>query len=162
GGGRIIKQKLRGACVGAHLQPPGRARRVQEHARRGMSPAAMNGTLEIADARLVIAAVVVCTTRNAGADRACDERLANRMDPVDVRHGEVSLTPVDAVVGDADAAFGALEIGQDVHVAPATVAALRPVVEIRALPAIVDHAVDRAGAAQRAALRGGDLSAAGT
>ena len=78
------------------------------------------------------------------------------MDPVVVGDRQVALAAVDAVVADADAPLGALEIGQHVDIAPAAIAALRPIVEIRALAAVVDHAVDRTRPAQRAALRGGD------
>src|SRR3546814_13444395 len=46
-------------------------------------------------------------------------------------------------------------------IAPAAVAALRPAVEIHALAAVVDVAVDRAGAAQRLAARRPDPPPAG-
>ena len=121
-----------------------------------MPIAAMDQPLEIADARLVVAAVVVVAARNPQFLGAIDERLADRMDPVDVGDRQVAVAAVDAVIADADPPLGALEIRQHVDIAPAAVAALRPVVEIRALAAIVDHAVDRARPAQRAALRGGD------
>ena len=61
----------------------------------------------------------------------------------------------------ADPPFAAPEIGQDVHIAPAAVAALGPVIEILPLAAIVDMAVDRGGPAQGAAAGGGDGAAAG-
>jgi len=54
------------------------------------------------------------------------------------------LSAVDTVVADADPPLAALEVGQDVDIAPAAIAALRPVVEILPLAAVVDHAVDRA------------------
>ena len=116
----------------------------------------MDGALEVANARLLVAAVVVDAARNPHADGAGDERLADRMDPVDVGDRQVALAAVDTVIGDADTALGALVVGQHVHIAPAAIAALRPTVQIGALAAVVDHAVDRTGPTQRAALRGGD------
>src|SRR5512143_3489638 len=78
------------------------------------------------------------------------------MDPVDVGDRQVALTAVDTLIGNADTTLGPLVVGQHVHIAPAAIAALRPTVQIGALAAVVDHAVDRTGPAQRTALRGGD------
>src|SRR3546814_20208664 len=49
----------------------------------------------------------------------------------------------------AQSLLPAPEVGQAVGIAPAAVAALPPAVEIHALAAVVEVAVDRAGAAQR-------------
>ena len=155
-----LEQHRGGPGIGADLQPSGRLRRMQEHACRRMPPAAMDRALEIADAMLPVAAVVVGAARDTHADRAVDERLADRVDPVDVGDRQVALAAMDAVIGDADPPLGALVVGQHVDIAPAAIAALRPTVEIGALAAVVDHAVDRAGTAQRASLRGGDRAAA--
>ena len=155
-----VEQHRGGARIGAYLQPAGRLRRMQEHTRRRMPPAAMDRALEIADALLPVAAVVVGAARDPHADGAGDERLADRMDPVDVGDRQVALAAMDAVIGDADPPLGALVVGQHVDIAPAAIAALRPTVEVGALAAVVDHAVDRAGPAERAALRGGDCPTA--
>ena len=63
--------------------------------------------------------------------------------------------PADAVelVGAALLVLGALEIGQDRIVVPALAAALAPFVVVSRIAAHVDHAVDRAGAAQDLASR---------
>ncbi len=63
---------------------------------------------------------------------------------------------VEAGIRRAQPTFGAPEVRQHVGVAPAAVAALRPGVEIGALAAIVDHAVERARSAEHASLRGRD------
>src|SRR5207248_406289 len=56
-------------------------------------------------------------------------------------------------------AFGLLEIRQDAVPAPAAIAELRPMVEILGLAADIDHAVDRAGAAEHTAARIKDRAA---
>ncbi len=132
---------------------------MQEHPRGAAPPALVDGALKIADAFL-LAVVVVGVAGDADALGAVHERLADRMKPIHVGNGDVAFAAVHPFVGQADAPFAALEIGQDVRVAPAAIAALRPMVEIRGLAAIVDHAVDGTAAAQRAALRGEDLPAA--
>src|SRR5688572_6275525 len=45
-------------------------------------------------------------------------------------------------------AFGALEVRQDFPIAPSVRTGLRPAIEVFPVPANVDRAVDRAGAAQ--------------
>ena len=87
------------------------------------------------------------------ANRAADERLAHRTDPVDVSDGQIPGAAVDAVIADADTPLGALEIRQYIDITPAAIATLQPGVEIRALAMVVDHAVDRARTAQRSRLR---------
>ena len=81
------------------------------------------------------------------------------MVPVIVGDRQASLAPVDAVVTDAETPLTALEVRQDIDIAPAAVAALRPVVEILALAAVVDHAVDGARPTQSAALGRRDAAA---
>src|SRR5258708_5177075 len=54
-----------------------------------------------------------------------------------------------------------LEVGQDIGIAPAAIAELRPGVEILALAAVVDVAVDRGRTAQRLAARRIDAAATG-
>ena len=64
--------------------------------------------------------------------------------PVVVGNRQTALAPVNPVVAGSKTPLAALEIGENVDIAPAAIAALRPVVEILPLTAIVDHAVDRA------------------
>jgi hypothetical protein len=65
------------------------------------------------------------------------------------------------LVADALLVLGALEIGQYVVKRPASIAELTPMVEILGLAADIDHAVDRAGAAQHLAARPINLASAG-
>ena len=67
-----------------------------------------------------------------------------------VGHGKDAVAATE-FVGAALEAFHALEDGQHVLEAPAAIAELRPVIVVLRLAADVDHAVDRAGAAQHAA-----------
>ena len=64
------------------------------------------------------------------------------------------------LIGAALEALHALEDRQHVLEAPAAIAELRPVVVVLRLAADIDHAVDRAGAAQHAAARHGDAASA--
>jgi hypothetical protein len=57
------------------------------------------------------------------------------------------------LVGAAFPVLCPLEVGQHAVPAPAAIAELRPMVEILGLAANIDHAVDRAGAAEHAAAR---------
>ena len=83
-------------------------------------------------------------TRHPQRHRAVDERLAHRMDQIHRGDGKIALAPMEPVVRHADPPFRAFEIRQHIGVAPAAIAALRPMGEIRLLAAIVDHTVDRA------------------
>src|SRR4029453_12181858 len=63
--------------------------------------------------------------------------------------------PADAMelVGAALLVLGALEVGQDRIVVPALAAPLAPFIVVVGVAAHIDHAVDRAGAAQDLAAR---------
>ena len=139
--------------VGADLEIGAVHDRMQEGARRADPPALVDGALEIADAFLP-GAVVIVVARDPHADGAVDEGVAQRVAPVDVGDRPLAVaTAIGAVVATADAALAAFEIGQDIGIGPAAIAHLAPGVEIRPLAAIIDMAVDRAGAAQRLAAR---------
>ena len=161
-GALALKQQFRdvGAC--AHRDVHALAGRMQE--RRGGADAAalVDGALGVGDAFLD-GAVVVGVARDAEADGACDEGFAERMEPVDVGDGEGAVAAAEGRVrlAVAEPPLHALEVGEHVGVAPAAVAELRPGVEVHALAAIVDVAVDGAGAAERLAARGEDAPPAG-
>ena len=89
------------------------------------------------------------------------ERLAERILPVHRGDGEIAVASAISVVALADAPLQPLEIGQHIRIAPAAITELRPGVEILALAAIVDVAVDRGRAAERLAARRIDAAAAG-
>src|SRR6202035_2660005 len=91
GGAPAVEQHRGGVGISAYLQPPRRLRRMQKHACSRVPPAAMDRALEIADAMLPVAAVVVGAARDTHADRAVNERLADRVDPVDVGDRQVAL-----------------------------------------------------------------------
>ena len=73
--------------------------------------------------------------------------------------GEDALAAAE-FVGATLEALHALEDRQHVLVAPAAISELRPVIVVLRLAADIDHAVDRAGAAQHAAARHGDAPSA--
>ena len=137
----------------AQIRPP--HGRMQERPRRAHPTAVQDRALGVGDAFLD-PAVVVGIARDAEADRAFDEGVAQRMAPVDVCHGEVAVAAAEGRIAVADASLHAAEIGEHVGVAPAAVAELRPGVEVHGLAAVVDVAVDRARPAQRLAARGED------
>src|SRR5262249_7756196 len=101
-------------------------------------------------------ALVVGVAGNTEADGAGDERLTDLVLPIEVGHRNIAVATAIEVVTFADPPLKPFEIGQEVGVAPARVAALRPVVEIVSLTAVDDHAVDRTRSAHRAADRDDD------
>ncbi len=135
-------------------------RRMQERGRGADSQPVLDGALDVGHAFLD-RAVVIGVARNPEAQRAGHERLAQRIAPVHGGDNEVAVAPAKRVVALADAPLQPLEIGQHVRIAPAAVAELRPGVEILALAAIIDMAVDRGRAAERLAARRVDAAAAG-
>ena len=146
--------------VGLHMDIRPLARRMQERGRRTDAPAVLDGALGVGYA-LLDRAVVVGVFRDAEADRAGHERLAQRILPVHGGDGQIAVAPAIGVLALADAPLQPLEIGQHVRIAPAAIAELRPGVEILALAAVVDVAVDRGRAAERLAARRVDAAAAG-
>src|SRR6202035_1704459 len=128
-----VKQDLGGPGIGPHLEPPGGACRMQEHPGRRIPIAAIDQPLEIPNPGLGVAAVVVLAARDAEFLRSLDERLVDRVDPVIVGNRQAAATAVNASVGNTDAPLTALEVGQDIDITPAAIAALRPMIEILAL-----------------------------
>ena len=149
-----------GMGVGVHREVGALHRRMQVAAGGAAAEPILHDALDVADAGL-LDAVVVAVAWDALLHRTLDEGLADRVAPLEVGDRQVALAAAERVVGLAHAPLGAPEVGQHVGIAPAVVAALGPAVEVQPLAAIVDVAVDRAGAAQRLAARGGDAPAAG-
>ena len=89
------------------------------------------------------------------------ERLAQRIAPIHRRDGQVAVAPAIGFIALADAPLQPPEIGQNVRIAPAAIAELRPGVEILALATVIDMAVDRRRTAERLAARRVDAAAAG-
>ena len=146
--------------MGPHMDIGTFPRRMQKRGRRADAQAVLDGALGVGNA-LLDRAVVVGVARNAETDRTGHERFAERIAPVHGGDGQIAVTAAKRVVALADASFQPLEIGQHVLIAPAAIAELRPGVEILALAAIIDVAVDRGGAAERLAARRVDAAAAG-
>ena len=134
--------------MGPHLDIGAFPRRMQKRGRRADTQAILDGALGVGNA-LLDRAIVVGVARNAEAHRTGHERFAERIAPVHGGDGQIAVTAAKGVVALADAPFQPLEIGQHVLIAPAAIAELRPGVEILALAAIVDMAVDRGGTAER-------------
>jgi hypothetical protein len=93
--------------------------------------------------------------------RALHELLAEGVRVAEVGDGEIAVAAPELVVGLADPLFAPAKIGKYVVIPPAAVAILRPAVEIHALAAIVDVAIDRARTAECLAARHRDRPAAG-
>src|SRR6185503_12183463 len=117
------------------------ARRMQERLRRAHAQSVLDGALAVGHAFLD-RAVVIGVARDAEADRALHEGFAERVVPIHGGDGELAIPPAKGLVALADPPLQPLEIGQDIRIAPAAVALLRPGVEILALAAIIDVAVD--------------------
>ena len=148
-------------CMGAHREV-GPRHGGMKITTRGTDPAAVpDDALDVAHARL-LRAVIIRVARDALFDRAFDEGLAQRIAPFEIGDRQVALVAAEGRVGIArHPVFAAAEVGKHVGIAPAAIAALCPAVEVETLAAIVDVAVDRAGATQRLAARCGDRPAAG-
>ena len=84
--------------------------------------------------------------------RGVVQRLGERRLPAMVGDFQRPAGAVE-VVGAARIVLGALEVGQHRVVVPALAAALAPFVVVGGVAAHIDHAVDRAGAAQHLAAR---------
>src|SRR5262245_59530295 len=140
----------------AKVNSPGLLMRWQEiHPTRAAAQPLVDAALEIADAGLR-RAVVIGVAGDAKASGPGDKRFADLMLPIEVGHRNVAVAAPIKVVAFSDPLLKSFEIGQEVGVAPARVAALRPVVEIVSLTAVDDHAVDRARSADGAANRDDD------
>ena len=147
-----IEQDAGGVRADADVEIAASGGGPQEGARGADAPAVLDQPLHVADAGLR-GAVVVGVARDAEAGDAVDEGFHERLAPVGVGDGQQAVAAAVVAVDAADAPLRALEVGQDVGVAPAAVAGLRPGVEVGGVAAIVDHAVDGARPAERAALR---------
>ncbi len=155
-----FQHDLGGVRMGDDVQVGAAHGRAQKRARGADAAAVLDGALGVGDAFLD-GAVVVRVAGDAEGGGALDEGLAERVAPVDVGDREVAFAAAVGGVAIAEAALHALEVGEHIGVAPAAIAELRPGIEVHALAAIVDVAVDGAGAAERLAARRGDASAAG-
>src|SRR6266481_2369023 len=144
----------------AHMHVRPLPRRMQEGGRGTDAQAVPDGALGVGDA-LLDGAVVIGVARDAETDGAGHEGFAERILPVHGGDGEIALAPAIGVIALADAPLQPLEIRQHVRIAPTAIAELRPGIEILALTAIIDVAVDRGGTAERLAARRVDAAAAG-
>ncbi|MNO89958.1 hypothetical protein D3C76_814570 [compost metagenome] len=151
GGALALQDDALGAGAGHHGEVAVQlADRLEEG--RGGAPAAAvaDGHVIGADAFL-LGAVEVGVVVVAGALRRLDEGTG----------GGMLLRPADVQLAIAAVEFAAAamvllalaEVRQHLVVGPAGIAQLRPVVVVAAVAADVDHAVDRAAAAQRLAAR---------
>ena len=75
------------------------------------------------------------------------------MCPVGIRDMQITVAPPIGVITATNFRLRPTEIGQQVIVAPAAIPHLCPAVEILAVAAGIDIAVDRTGTAQRFAAR---------
>ena len=146
----VLEQDAGGVRVGRDGQVLTAARRAQIGARRAPAPTVGGRRLVIADTFLP-GAVEIGVGRDAGLDRGGDHRVAERR-AHRVRDVQRPARAVE-VVGAALLVLGLLEERQYRIPIPALAAALAPAVVIGRGAAHIDHAVDRAGAAQDLAAR---------
>jgi hypothetical protein len=143
--------------IGLDLQVGSSTRRVEESARRRPAPAVLLRHLVVAEA-LLVAVVVVDGARIALGDAGVDEGVEDLVLLVHV--GDVELAALAAaVVAAALEMLGLLEVRQHRLVGPPAIAELRPGIVVERLSADIQHAVDRARAAQGLAARDRDRAA---
>ncbi len=121
--------------------------RRKENPRRADAAAAQHAALCVGNAFLG-AAVVIRVVRNAERLRAAHEGIAQGIGLFNIGNRKGAAVTVIAGVGRADLALALPEIGQHIVVAPAAIAGFGPGIEIAALAAVVNVAVDRTGATQ--------------
>src|SRR3569833_270833 len=112
-------------------------RRAQNALSRADAKTAVDGALKIADAFLV-AVIIVRVSRQPGVHRGGDERLRDRMVPIHVGYGDRAIAAMNSRIARPHPAFAAREIWQHILIAPAAIAELRPIVEIRRLAPDID------------------------
>ena len=112
----------------------------------------------VADGRLVVADAILARAVEVGVAR--DARLDGRLDDgVDDLAAKAAVADLERAADAVELALAALlvlglaEVGQDAREVPALAAALAPAVVVGGRAAHVDHAVERAGAAQHLAAR---------
>src|SRR5262249_18831103 len=89
----------------------------------------------------------IIIARKARLLRGCDEGLAQRMRFAHVGNRERPADPMQRILA-ARLVLGAAEVGQYILEAPAGIAELAPMIEVRRLAADVEQAIDRAPPAQ--------------
>ena len=123
--------------------------------RRRPSTPTTRGELEIAGAFLP-GPVEIIVARKARLLRGRDESLAQRMRFTHIRDRERPAHPVQRILS-ALLVLGAAEIGQDILEAPAGIAELPPMIEVRRLAANIEQTIDRARPTQHFPPRSDDL-----
>src|SRR5215471_10570131 len=130
------------------MQIPAVADRIEIAARRAHAAAAGNRRLTHRDAFLA-RAVVIRVVPDAELRRRLDDRREKRIARFRVSDAQRALAAAKAIIAPAGIAFHALEEGQDLSVAPAAAAHLRPGIEVLGLAADKHHSVNRAGTAEQ-------------
>src|SRR5262249_2165257 len=138
-GPRALEHDAVHARVGAHLDVAALDRRAQVGDRRRAAAAVALGDLE-APGALLGGPVVVVVARDADLLAGVDERLDDRVHRAALADAQRAADPVVPVRA-ALVVLGALEVRQDVLVAPAGVPHRRPAVVVGPVAAHVDHRV---------------------
>src|SRR6202040_2173340 len=94
-------------------------------------------------------AVVIRVVPDADLCRGLDDRREERIARFRIGDAKWALPAAEGIVAAAGIAFHALEERQDLGVAPAPIAHLRPGIEVLGLAAHEHHPVDRTGAAEQ-------------
>ena len=97
--------------------------------------------------------IEVRITRDANTLCGLDKRIAERVPVRQFRHRKRPV-PAMKVIGAALKRLGLAKVRQHIIESPSRIAQSRPFVEILALPAYVDQAIDRTGTAEHLAARG--------
>ncbi|HXC89851.1 MAG TPA: hypothetical protein VNV18_06760 [Stellaceae bacterium] len=155
-----VEHQPQGQGLGLDREVPALADRVQIAAGRAHAAAGGDRRLAHRDAFLA-GAVVIRVVPDADLCRCVDERCEKQVARLRVGDAQRAFPAAEGILALAGIVFHALEERQDVRVAPAAVAHLRPGVEVLRLAAHKHHAVDRAGAAEQFAARHRDPAAVG-
>ena len=148
---RAVEQEAQRHRVGDHVEIRAVLRRVQEGGRRRMAEPVALRALEAADAVLACA-VEVGVVVEARELARLEHRVDHGRHRAAVGHAQRPADAVERILA-AVVVLGALEVGQDLVVAPALGAAGRPAVVVGAVAAQVDHGVHRARPAEHLAAR---------
>ena len=142
--------------VGFDFQVGPVAGRVEEGPRRRPAFAVLHRHLVVPEAFLG-AVVVILVLREAARFGCVDEGVAERMRLAHLGHVKRPALAAAAVAAGLEM-LRLLEVGQHLLVGPAAIAELTPGVVVERLAADIEHAVDRARAAERATARTGDAA----
>ncbi len=151
----VLDNDARNTRLRHHRQIGAVACRLEKGGNTGNAPPIADGALAQAIAFRRRAVEIVAMPELQRIHRI-GENAVERIGVLDVADNHRPLMTMPGRAGVLRIVFGAQEIGQHVRPAPAAVSFGRPVVIVLRMAAVIDHAVDGAGAAEHPATRNGD------